>query len=160
MEIGLVVHSHTGNTLSVSKIVKEEIEKLGHSVVLEQLQPIDEEGTLKGKFELSSLPDLSSYDLVLIGAPVWGFAPSGVIKEYLLKSNSLMGKKIFVFVTQSLPFPCLGGNGSIKKLDEICTGKGGHVIGTGIVNYTKKKKESKILELLEKLKRALNERTE
>ena len=152
MKICIVVHSHTGNTLSVSKRVKEELERLGHSPVLEQLKPVDEEGTLKGNFQLVSKPDLTEYDVVFIGTPVWGFSPSGVMKEYLANTPSLASKKVFLFVTQSFPFPWMGGNGSIKKLTEICAGKGAIIIGSGIVNYTKKKREPKILELLEKLK--------
>lgn len=151
MKIGLVVHSHTGNTLNVSKRVKEELEKKGHTVVLEQLKPVDEEGSLKGRLELVDKPSISGYDAIIFGAPVWGFAPSGVMREYMLQIPTLQDKKVFCFVTQSFSFPCLGGNGSIKKLNEICSSKGGIIVGDGIVNYTKKKREPKTLELLNKL---------
>ena len=42
MKIGIVVHSHTGNTYSVAPRLKEELLKDGHSVNLEKVTAVNE----------------------------------------------------------------------------------------------------------------------
>jgi flavodoxin len=54
--------------------------------------------------------DPSSYDLIIIGAPVWGGLPALPVREFLANAN-ITGKKIALFM-------CHGG-GMIKTLDKL-----------------------------------------
>lgn len=45
MEIGIIVHSLTGNTLSVAERLQERLAADGHDVEIEQLKTIGEEKT-------------------------------------------------------------------------------------------------------------------
>ena len=93
MKIGIVLHSHTGNTKNVALRVEEELKSRGHDVVIEKLIPVDEEGSLKGNCKIQSSPDLTQYEMVVFAAPVWAFNLSGVMKEYLEQVETLEGKK-------------------------------------------------------------------
>lgn len=88
MKIGIIVHSHTGNTLSVAQKIKEKLLTAGHSVNLEQVTAVNEDSVAAGKIQLKTIPDVSTYDILIFGAPVNGFSLSQVMKEYLLQIPS------------------------------------------------------------------------
>ena len=153
MKVAVVVHSHTGNTFSVAEKVLEEIVEKGHQADMLRIKPIDEPGSLKGKCELEYKPDISEYEVVIFAAPVWGFALSGVMREYLNQLGTLKDKKIYCFVTQSFPFEFLGGNNAIKQMVKKTQEKEGIVANTKVVNWnTEKKRQRKIKELMDIVK--------
>lgn len=160
MKIGIIVHSHTGNTISVAKRLQDMLVSMGHDVKLEKLQLVDEEGSLKGNFNLAIKPDLDEYEAVIFAAPVWGFRLSGVMKSYIENIPSLSNKKIFCFITKGLFVNGFGGKKTINKVIEMTTGKGGEFKGYGIVCWTEKKREILIQELLEKFRGILHESPE
>ena len=43
--------------------------------------------------------DASSYELILIGSPVWAFVPTPAINTFLNKVSGLNGKKVIVLLT-------------------------------------------------------------
>ena len=45
MEIGIIIHSLTGNTMSVAERLQERLVADGHDVEIEQLKTIGEENT-------------------------------------------------------------------------------------------------------------------
>lgn len=69
---------------------------------------------------------------------------------YLAAIPSLHGKKIECFVTEYFPFPSMGGNQAIKQMRALCEGKGGDVVGTGIINWSNPKRNRQISRLVEK----------
>jgi hypothetical protein len=70
---------------------------------------------------------------------------------YLMQAASLKGKKTGCFVTQSFPYPWMGGNRAIGQMGKICGSKGAEVFGTGIVNWSSRHREKKIADIIEEL---------
>ena len=75
MNIGIIVHSHTGHTLKVAKELEETLSADGHAVTLEQVEPAGEVGLSDQRAELKSMPAVEPYDALVLGSPVWGGRP-------------------------------------------------------------------------------------
>jgi NAD(P)H dehydrogenase (quinone) len=149
VNIGIIVHSDTGNTYSVAQRILEELLREGHSVSLKKVIAIDDKQKDIRKIQLKTIPDVGEYDALIFGAPVRGFSLSPVLSAYLSQIPSLQGKKIECFVTQFFPYPWMGGNRAIKQMKDICQLKNGKVIETGIVNWSSKHRNEKIDFLVE-----------
>ena len=148
MKIGIIIHSHTGNTLSVGEKLREVWGNEGHEVTLERVRAENEEPSEALKTELAEAPEISPYDVVVFGAPVRGFSLSPVMKKYLQQIESLKGKEVFCFVTQQLKSPIFGGNHSLGQMKQLCLSKGERVSKSGIVNWSNKKREEMMDEIV------------
>ena len=151
MKIGIIVHSKTGNTLSIAKVLQEKLLKAGQTVDIERLIPVDEKQNDAKKIQLKTIPDISKYDALIFGGPVWGLSISPVLASYLSNITSLQGKKVAIMVTQFFPSPKLGGNQAIAQAKKICEAKDAVVCGTGIVNWSRIRRGKMITEVVEKL---------
>lgn len=154
MKIGLLIHSHTGNTLLVAEKLKDALLKKGHQVEMKKLEPVGGENTNEidiNRIHFQPEPEISSYDYVILGAPVRGFSISPVLAAYLNKVPTLRGQKVDLFVTQAFPYSWMGGNQAIKKMRKVCEEKGAVIKDTAIVNWKNKNREQLILELINKL---------
>lgn len=153
MKIGIMVHSDTGNTLSVAKRIEEKLLALDHSVTVEQVTAVQKESLPSGQaeVELKTAPDTSACDALIFACPVHAFSPSLVMKAYLSQLPPLQDKKVACFVTQQFPHPWMGGNRSIRQIKKICEDKGGSVSATGIVNWSHKEREKKISDVVENI---------
>jgi len=76
MKVGIIVHSFTGNTLTVAEKVKETLEKAGHAVTLERVIVKDENPNAPTPVTLEAAPEAAGYDLALFAAPVRAFSLS------------------------------------------------------------------------------------
>lgn len=152
MKIGIYIHSKTGNTRSVAQRLQEKLISAGHTASIHSISAVhDEEADFK-KVELQDKPDVLGYDVLVFGAPVRGFSLSAVMHAYLTRIGSLEGRKTACFMTQSFPYPWMGGNRALKQLCKICTDKGANIFETGIINWSNAaKRETLIRALLEKL---------
>jgi menaquinone-dependent protoporphyrinogen IX oxidase len=153
MRIGIIIHSHTGNTLSVGERLKEALIAKGYSVQLERVTAVNEDPQSKERVRLKSIPDISTYDAIIIGAPVRAFSLSPVMKAYLAEIPQIKDKKVSCFVTEHFPKPWMGGNRAIKQILRFITQKGGIVSCTGVVNWSGKAREEQISDVLSKLSR-------
>jgi len=151
MNIGIIVHSHTGNTLLVAERLKEKFVAQGHVVILEQVTAVNEDPAAAANVELKAIPDITGYDMIILGAPVRAFSLSPVMLLYLNQLPSLQGKNINCFVTQQLPFAWLGGNRSIKQIKKAIATKNGTVHETGVVNWSSKTREDLITNVIDRL---------
>lgn len=154
MKIGIIVHSHTGNTYSVVERLREKLKASGHVVNVERLVLVGGEPTnIKdmAKIRLETLPDLSKYDALVFAGPVRGASISPVLSFYLAQISSLKSKKVACLVTEAFPYPWMGGNQTIAKMKKICESKDGVVCGTGIVNWMGRNREKKIENVVEDL---------
>jgi flavodoxin len=149
MKLGIIVHSQTGHTLSVAQTLKEKLAAAGHSVNIEQITPVDAKQTDPKNIRLEKLPDLSSYDALVLAAPVQAFSVSPVMKAYLPQLPSLNNKKVALFVTKGLPFVSTGGNQAISLMKSTSESKGGTVVGTAILNWPAPGREKRIADLVE-----------
>lgn len=150
MLIGIIVHSQTGHTLSVAERMEARLMEEGHAVTMERVVAANDEETKPDQITLTSSPDYQQYDGLILGAPVRGFALSPVMSAYLASIPSLSGKQIECFVTEYFPFPSMGGNQAIRQMRAICEGKGGTVIGTGIINWSNPRRNRQITQLIER----------
>lgn len=154
MKIGIIVHSMTGNTYTLAEKLKEKLNKKGYSVNIEKINVVGKEDPQKVNFELSSPPDISTYDAVCFGGPVRGFSISPILSAYLNQIDSLNGKKIACFVTKTLAGNWTGGNRTIKQMKKLCEAKDGVVITTGILSWPKKNTDLKLDEAAENIAKA------
>jgi len=142
MNVGIVVYSWSGNTLSVAEKLKARLAEAGHTADVVQVQVVGERKQGAREFELDALPDLASYDGLVFGAAVEAFSLSPVLKAYLKKVDSLVGKKVACLVTQQFPYPWMGGNRAIRQMRKLCKAKGGTVVDSAIVNWAKSRREA------------------
>lgn len=153
MIIGIILHSHTGNTLAVGEKIREYLGKEGHTAEIARVTADKEGQAASGKITILSAPDAGQYDIVLFGAPVQAFSLSPVMKTYMADLPSLEGKKVSCFVTQQLPKPWMGGNRAIRQLTRLCKDKGASIMESGIVHWSLKSREKQMEDVAARLGR-------
>lgn len=143
MNIGIIVHSQTGNTWSVAESIVARLRKSRHSVDLERVDG-------------DSNPDISAYETLILAAPVQGFSLSPVMRTWLEQGPGLKGKRVVCFVTEHFPYPWMGGNRAMKQFTRTCLAQGADVVATGVVNWTNSRRSEQIEELGIKIERILS----
>jgi len=129
MNILIAYYSKTGSTETVAAALEQQLLKKGNDVSIAKILPVedlkayqykknDKAVRLKGK-----LPELKSFDLVLVGTPVWGFCPTPIIVSYLQGLKNTTGKKFALFATCT----ALPGT-TIQRMGSILTTKGAKVL--------------------------------
>ncbi|MDD5130922.1 MAG: flavodoxin [Candidatus Omnitrophica bacterium] len=108
MKTLITYYSYTGITEKVIAIFKEVLEKKSE-LKIQRLKPKKEITSFlaqcmaarsKKRCEIEeALFDASSFDTVIIGLPVWAFAPVPTINTYLDKVTGLSNKKVIVLLT-------------------------------------------------------------
>lgn len=150
MNIGLIVYSQTGNTLSVIETLRSKLAAAGHSATVERIE-------IEGKYapgqpvQLKTTPDPTPYDALVLAAPVQAFSLVGVIKPYLGKVGSIAGKPVACLTTQAFPYAWMGGNRAIRQMKALVEANGATVRGSGIVNWSRKTREQQIQEVTDSL---------
>ena len=155
MKTGIIVYSQTGNTLSVAEKLKEKLAAAGHSAEIEQVTIAGGRKSGDRAFQLETRPDVAQYDALIFGSAVEAFSLSAVLATYLRGIGSLEGKKVACLVTQSFPYPWMGGNRAIRQMRRICESKGATVRGSAIVNWAKCRRAKTTAQAIEGLTRAL-----
>ena len=155
MNIGIIVHSQTGNTFSVAEKLQGKLSELGHTVKLERLQALGEVKPRAKNIGFQALPEIGSYDALVLGAPVQAFSLSPVMQSYLGQLGLVQGKKVALLLTQHFPYAWMGGNRALGQLRTGCQSKGAVVCGTGIVHWSKAGREQQISDVVETLSRQL-----
>lgn len=151
MEIGIIVHSLTGNTYSVAQKLEQTLSKAGHHVVIEKIIVAGEENPQDRHFQIETAPDTNKYEALCFCAPVRAFSLSPVMTAYLNQISSLKGKKVACFVTMQFPFAWMGGKHAISQMKRNCNLKNTEVIDTGIIGWSSKQREDQISATVEKL---------
>ena len=152
MNIGIMVFSKTGNTLSVAEKLRETLLEKGHKAVLEQVTASNDVEMDPKKVVLSNSPSTQGYDMLVFAAPVNGFSLAAVMQAYLQGIPSLDGKLLAGFVTQAFPFPWMGGKQAINGMEKLVKAKGGELSQTGVVNWMfAGKRKALIAETVEKI---------
>lgn len=160
MKIGIIVYSHTGNTLSVGKKLKDAFQISGHAAVMEQVTGVNEDPSSREPIQLKYSPDIAQYDVIVFGAPVHGFSLSRIMKFYLNQIPQLNGKKVMCFLTEHFPKPWMGGNQAMGQMEKAVRSKDGAIAERGIVNWTGKQKEHQIADIVDRFVKAVVIRNE
>ncbi len=145
MNIGVIVYSETGNTLSVASKIKEGLASLNHQVELIELKNVSPNKT-QPKLEL--IPNIDTHDGLVLGSFVEGFQLSRVFKLFLEEVSSLENKKIVCFVTQFFPFRWMGAKQTLKKMKNMCELKGATPYCAGVVQWSRKSSRKKQISTL------------
>jgi hypothetical protein len=155
MNIGIIVSSQAGNTLSVATKLAENLSAAGHSATLEEVKAVGERKPGVRGFKLETLPNVEPYEALAFGAAVEAFALSPVTTSYLQRIASLENKKVACLITQAFPYPWLGGNHAVRQMRRLSESKGATVRGSGIVNWTKSRREERIAAVADRLGKLL-----
>jgi flavodoxin len=148
VNIGIIVFSQTGHTLSVAEKLKDELNAKGHLAVIEQVAAEGEVSPEK-TIVLRSAPDAAKYDAAVFASPVMGFALNPAMKAYLSQIKGLAGKKAGFLVTQHLPFGWMGGDRAVKAMSELVAAKGGSAGASGVIHWgNEAKREKQTLEAI------------
>jgi menaquinone-dependent protoporphyrinogen IX oxidase len=151
MNIGLIIFSRTGNTLSVAEGIRDAFLAQGHAVDLELITAENENSNRKLPLRLTRVPSPVRYDTVVFGAPVQAFGLSPIMVAYLKQMPSIKDKKVCCFVTEHFAKPWLGGNQAIVQMNRLCCLKGAVVMKTGVINWTSRSRDIQIKDLTSNL---------
>lgn len=109
MRAVIIYYSFSGNTKMVSGWLKSYLQDKNFQADLIQLEPQDETPSFFGqslrafskkRAQLKDMNfDMSNYDLICLGTPVWAFAPAPAVNTFLDKVSGLNGKKCIAFTT-------------------------------------------------------------
>jgi flavodoxin len=139
MKRAIVFYSKTGNTESVVKRFKD------FDILRVKASSDDPNQKV---VELVERPNVKDYEEVIFACPVHGFMICKVMKTYLTELEDLSGKTIDLFVTHQFPVSWLGGNQTLKQMKKLIERKNGVVRNMTSINWSSKKKESVIEEML------------
>jgi len=126
----VIYYSYSGNTGKVADILSEVLAQKGEVVTID-LHCLDEANSFlaqchrafrhtKGQIEPVNL-DLSGYDLICLGTPVWAFGPAPATNTYLDKCSGVEGKSIILFTTYGSG---TGNNRCLNYMQDILVKKG------------------------------------
>ncbi|NLV59737.1 MAG: flavodoxin [Clostridiales bacterium] len=153
MNVGIIIFSRTGNTLSVAEKVRDACLAQGHTAVIERISAENEDPNSKLPVRLKNAPDPVRFDAVIFGAPVQGFSLSPIVKAYLTQIPQITGKEVGCFVTQHFPKPWMGGKQAAKQMCSLCQSKGVVVAEIGIINWMNKSRKGQIDDVASMLSR-------
>ena len=150
MNIGMIVYSRSGHTLSVAMELKEKLSAAGHAVNLERVEASGPPRPGATNVPLKTRPEVDPYDALVFGAPVWGGTLASPMTSYLEQVPSLQGKKVACLATHLFP-PGWGGNQTIGQMKEICESKGATICGSGSVGWLRLGRKRKIADVVDNL---------
>ena len=150
MNIGIVVYSQTGHTLSVAMKLEEALSAAGHVVKLERVEPSGSAKPGTANVSLKARPEVDAYNALVFCSPVWGGTPASPMASYLEQVASLQGKKVACLATHFFPSG-VGGNQTLAQMKDICESKGAAVCGVGSVNWFRLGRKRKIAQVVDSL---------
>ena len=120
MQSIIIYYSYSGNTKKVAQMLTELLAQKGE-VQQTELVGLDESKSFFGQCRRAFLRkkatlqpvnfDLSEFDLICFGTPVWAFGPAPAINTYLDKCFGVEGKAVILFSTYG------SGTGNKRCLD-------------------------------------------
>jgi flavodoxin len=151
MNIGLIVYSQTGHTLSVATKLKERLSISGHGVALEQIEALGPVSPDATSVELKTRPAIDAYDALVLGSPVRGGVLPPPMVSYLEQFSSLEGKTVACLVTGFFPAAEWGRNQTIAQMRAICESKGATVCGSASVGWFSLNRQRQISQAVDSL---------
>ncbi len=157
MKTLIIYYSYSGITEQAVGIFKEALEKKS-DVMIQRLKPKAEITSFLGQCKAArskkrceiedAIFDASSYDTIIIGSPVWAFAPAPAINTYLDKATGLSNKKVIILLTSGSG---MGVGMCFKYINNILKSKGVLEISEINIPNAKMKDKDFIVSLLEKV---------
>lgn len=150
MNIGIIVYSKTGHTLSVAVQLQEALSAAGHTAALKRIEAAGPVSPTATHVPLKTRPEIAGYDALVFGAPVWGGAPAPPMASYLEQLASLQGIQAACLVTGIFP-PGWGRSQTLARMQEICESKGAALCGSGSVGWLSFRRKRRIAEVVQDL---------
>lgn len=150
MFVGIIIHSETGNTLSVGERIRDALIINGHEVNIERFSLTNEKPEEYGTGSIGNV-HLAKYDRLIVGAPVNGFSLSKAMQSYVSQLPNQAGLKTCCFVTQYFPKPWMGGNRAVQQFVQLCSAKSLSIQQTGVINWSAKSRKNQIKKLIDKI---------
>jgi flavodoxin len=108
MKSVIVYYSYSGNTQKAADVLAEVLKEKGE-VTQMAINALDEPDAFvaqglralkHARAEIAQMNcDLSGYDLICLGTPVWAFAPAPAVNTFLDNCTGLAGKEVILFAT-------------------------------------------------------------
>jgi flavodoxin len=156
MNVGLIVYSHSGNTLSVAQRLETAMANAGHTVTIERVEPVNDDPNSNAPVQLKSAPDVRPYDAVVFASPVHAFSLPRVMKLYLSQLPDMTGKRVSCFVTQQLKWSWLGGSNTVRQIQAASRAKGAKITSSGIIHWSSPRRQDEIDDLVSSMVSRLN----
>ncbi|MFC1501291.1 flavodoxin family protein [Elusimicrobiota bacterium] len=152
MKTLIVYYSYTGNTAACADTLAKEL-----NADIERLEDVKRPGFLKaivlGSYAAhkgeswpiqSTKKDISSYDRIFIGAPIWWFRTAPELNTFI-DQNDFSGKEVVVFVTMASSDP----QKAFDAITDRVTSKGGKVTSTFSIATSGLSKEDVVIKAKE-----------
>lgn len=131
MKTLIAYYSSTGNTARIARLFADRLNAKGETT-LRRLTPTEEPTGFASRcrsaitrkratLDTDTDFDVSPYDMIVLGCPVWAFAPVPAMNSYLDKLNGLHGKRVVVVLTSNNK---LLVNKCFKNIRNVLQGKG------------------------------------
>lgn len=144
MNIGIIVYSQTGHTLSVAERLARQLREQGHAASLQQLQVVAGSSKPAQDVRIAEMPDLNGYQALVLCSPVHGFGLAPAMKTYLAQVRLASGLPVALLLTQQFPYPWMGGKQAMGQFRQACQQHGAVVRGEMIVNWSSSRREQQI----------------
>ncbi len=138
MNIGVILHSQSGNTYAVGQKLMDKLVADGHHVTLSRIKTLNDSDKNQKMTQLDCLPETSGYDALIFGGWVQAFGLCPGMTMYLGQLASIEDMKTTCFLTQHFPYPWMGGRNAMSKMTRILSSKGANVVASGIINWSRK----------------------
>lgn len=150
MKIGVIVHSQSGNTLLVGERIFKNLKSDGHEVTLDRFQNIEtfNEAQQTDNIKLDHIPDAAGFDALIFGAWVQAFNLCPGFHLYLKQIPDFNTNNVSCFLTEQFPYKWMGGSLALSKMKRFLVEKGADIKASGIINWSNKKREQQIDELV------------
>ncbi|MBS3990570.1 MAG: flavodoxin family protein [Erysipelothrix sp.] len=146
MNISIIVHSQTGNTLSVAQKLKTRLEETGHFVSLSHIKDIDSKDTSNQQpgtiFLGDELPEKS--DVLVLAGWVQAFSLCQGFSSFLNNWSTIKAHQTHVFVTHHFPYAWMGGNNAVSQIKSILSNQNITVSSSKVFNWSNKNNPKQI----------------
>lgn len=126
----VVYYSFSGNTQKVSEILFRHLSSLGQAEII-RLKDLKESKNFfvqagravshqRTPIEAVNF-DLTGYDLICLGTPVWAFGPAPPVNTFINKCQGLENKTVVLFTTYGSG---TGNEGCLNYMQEVLSRKG------------------------------------
>jgi len=141
-QVLVIYYSQTGKTKKLGQEIVKDFKAIGNEVKLASIEPVEEKSyttnvrEARESVEVKIKPtvmDISGYDLICIGTPVWSSSPATPVNGYVASVTGIKGKKTACFATHG------GGSATstLEKLRAKLEGQGAVVIGSFGIDSTR-----------------------
>ncbi|MCX7917062.1 MAG: flavodoxin domain-containing protein [bacterium] len=155
MKIIVIYLSLTGNTKKLAVKIYETLKSKNYDISLFEIACDKKKSFFRNcfdtlfekKVEIEKVPNLSNYEIIFLGTPVWVGKITPYIRKFI-EEIDLTGKKVFLFTTYGSGFL---KDKAMNEFGKYVQEKGGKIIGKIQI------KGKKIDEKIEEIKKCLKE---